>query len=51
MHVSLYLYRISIHAAVELLPDSCVEVPHVVECVEEGGHVQNLKQQNQTAGL
>lgn len=42
--MSVYLYRVSIHAAVVLLLDSFVEVPNVVEGVEEGGHVENLKQ-------
>lgn len=43
----LYLYGVATTAAVELLSDSCVEVPHIVECVEEGGHVQNLTEHKQ----
>lgn len=41
------MYRVSGHAAVELLSDFGVEVPHVVERVEEGGHVEDLTEQKQ----
>lgn len=37
-------------AAVELLPDADVEVPHVEEREEEGGHVEDLRaEQDQSA--
>lgn len=47
MRAGVYLYRVSNEAAVQLLSDSFVQVPHVVECVEEGGHVENLTEQKQ----
>lgn len=38
-------------AAVELLPDANIEVPHVEEREEEGGHVEDLRaEQDQSAG-
>lgn len=45
----MYLH-VSVHAAVELLSDPCVQVPHIVECVEEGGHVQDLTGQTTQFG-
>lgn len=42
-----YLNGVSTTAAVEPLSDPFVQVPHIVQRVEEGGHVQNLTEQEQ----